>query len=623
MMHPYFATFYLFLFTAIEIIYASRLSSKDETTVRTKLGIIRGIQQQFDDTFVNAYLGIPFAQPPIGNRRFALPEMIEPWQGELEAQKPARTCYITPDSQFPQFPGAEMWNPPNVFDEDCLALNMWVPEKHDGKVMVWIYGGGFYSGSPSLDLYDGRVLASRQKTIVVNINYRLGPFGFLYFGSRSSIPGNMGLMDQQLALRWIYENIASFGGDPNKITLFGESAGAASVTAHFFAPGSSRYFQRAVLMSGTIANSWAIKEKNMALQTSMFLAEKLNCTSGRNKHSDVHLIEKCIRQASAANIQKAADAVGVDQVLPMTFPFVPVEEDEHFFKGNLFTKLKMRDFTKDISVLIGSMKDEGTYWLPYYFLNPKMGFQFNHTISADDPSNRALINRAQYTCSIQSFIPYFDDSQLVKHALLHAYEEISESKDPQERLRDGVARFIGDFFFTCSLIEFADILADNIYGSVYMYYFTKRSSANPWPKWMGVMHGYEIEYVFGQPFRHSHLYAQSQLDSEKRFSETIMKYWATFAAEGVPRPQWPKYNKVTRKAFVLNDKITGSNHQIDVDVHGKSCSLLSEAQAVVNYKCNTKGNAYKWLHSGVSSWTIGVSFYILIIIINRCLVLSQ
>ncbi|VDO17739.1 unnamed protein product, partial [Brugia timori] len=88
MMHPYFATFYLFLFTAIEIIYASRLSSKDETTVRTKLGIIRGIQQQFDDTFVNAYLGIPFAQPPIGNRRFALPEMIEPWQGELEAQKP-------------------------------------------------------------------------------------------------------------------------------------------------------------------------------------------------------------------------------------------------------------------------------------------------------------------------------------------------------------------------------------------------------------------------------------------------------------------------------------------------------------------------------------------------------
>ncbi|MCP9260334.1 Carboxylic ester hydrolase [Dirofilaria immitis] len=494
MMQPYFATFYLFLFNTVETAHTIRPTYNNEPIVHTKLGIIRGLKQKFEDTFVNAYLGIPFAQPPIGNRRFALPEMIQPWPGELNAQKLARTCYVTPDRLF--------------------GVKYVGTEKHDGQVMVWIYGGGFYSGSPSLDLYDGRVLASRQKTIIARSVW------FLYLGDKSTIPGNMGLMDQQLALRWIYENIASFGGDANKITLFGESAGAASVTAHFL------------------------------------------------------------------HQEKAADAVSVDQILPMTFPFVPVEEDEHFSRfetnesfirlalcfakgatilsGNLFTKLKMRDFTKDLSVLIGSMKDEGTYWLPYYFLNPKMGFQFNHTISADDPSNRALINREQYTSSIQSFLPYFDDSQLVKHALLHAYAEICESNDPEERLRDGVARFI----------------------------------ANPWPKWMGVMHGYEIEYVFGQPFRHSHLYSESQLDSEKRFSEAIMKYWTTFAAEGVPRPQWPKYNKVTRKAFILNDGIIDNNHQITIDVHGKSCNLLSEAQAIVNHKCNAKDDAYIWLRGG-------------------------
>lgn len=623
MMHACFATFPLFLFVTVKTIRAAKTSRNDEAIVYTKLGIIRGVRQKFENTYVDAYLGIPFAQPPIGSRRFGLPEMITPWQGELEARKLARTCYITPDSQFPQFPGAEMWNPPNVYDEDCLALNMWVPQKHDTKVMVWIFGGGFFSGTPSLDLYDGRVLASRQKTIIININYRLGPFGFLYLGDKSSIPGNMGLMDQQLALQWIFENIASFGGDPNKITLFGESAGAASVTAHFFAPESSRYFQKAILMSGTILNSWATKEKVMALETSMFLAKKLNCTSENDQQRNIELIARCIRQASAANIQKAADAVGMDQILPMTFPFVPIEEDGHFFKGNLFEKLKVRDFKKDMNVLIGSMKDEGTYWLPYYLLSPNMGFHFNHTISADDPTNRALINRAQYTRSLQSFAPYFGDSELVKHALLHAYEEVSERTDPQEKLRDGVARFVGDFFFTCSLIEFADILADNIYGSVYMYYFTKRSSANPWPKWMGVMHGYEIEYIFGQPLRHGHLYAPSQLASEQRFSETIMKYWANFALEGIPQSQWPKYNKVTRKAFVLNDEIMSSSHRIDVDIHGKFCHLLSEARAAVNPDCEMKEDRYVFLHGSCSKICSTTFFHLVIsIVIIRCLVLS-
>uniref|UniRef100_A0A915BQ72 Carboxylic ester hydrolase n=1 Tax=Parascaris univalens TaxID=6257 RepID=A0A915BQ72_PARUN len=566
----------------------SRAIVYDDAIVHTKLGIIRGIQQKFENAIVNAYLGVPFARPPIGSRRFALAEMIDPWQGELEARNLARTCYITPDSQFPQFPGAEMWNPPNAFDEDCLALNIWVPSEHDGRVMVWIYGGGFFSGSPSLDLYDGRVLASRQKVIVVNINYRLGPFGYLYFGPKSSIPGNMGLMDQQLALQWIHENIDAFGGNPQQVTLFGESAGAASVTAHLFAPGSFSYYQRAIVMSGTIINSWATKEKEIMFETSMFLARKLNCTSEHDQHPDVNLIAHCVRQAPASKVQRAADAVGIDQILPMTFPFVPVEEDDNFFQGNVFTKLRKRDFKKDVSILIGSMKDEGTYWLPYYLLSPKMGFQFNHTISADDPINRALINRGQYTRSLDSFIPYFGDSQLVRHALLHAYEQVSESNDPRERLRDGVARFVGDFFFTCSLVEFSDILADNIYGSVYMYYFTKRSSANPWPKWMGVMHGYEIEYVFGQPMRQSHLYAAGQLTSEQRFSEMIMKFWTEFAVTGVPMATWPKYNKVTRKSFVVDDEMADVNYRLNVDVHGKYCRLLAEARSIIGQECKTK-----------------------------------
>lgn len=122
-------------------------------------------------------------------------------------------------------------------------------------------------------------------------------------------------------------------------------------------------------------------------------------------------------------------------------------------------------------------------------------------------------------------MPYFGNSELVRHALMHLYENLSDQKDKGEKLRDGVARFVGDYFFTCALIEFADLIADHVFGSVFMYYFTKRSTANPWPKWMGAMHGYEVEYIFGMPHRLPQLYSNDELDVERAFSTKIMGFW--------------------------------------------------------------------------------------------------
>ncbi|KAK5985309.1 Carboxylic ester hydrolase, partial [Trichostrongylus colubriformis] len=351
---------------------------------------------------------------------------------------------------------------PSLYDkgisEDCLSMNIWVPADHDGSVLVWIFGGGFFSGSPSLDLYDGMALAAKKHTIVVNINYRLGPFGFLYLGDDSPVPGNMGLLDQQLALRWIHENIGSFGGDPTRVTLFGESAGSASATAHIAAPGSYQYFNKIIANSGTIMNSWASRTPDTMLELSLRLAKRLNCTM---RGTDASAIHNCLRAAPASVIQVEADSVSSDIGLPMTFAFVPVSADKHFFQGDVFERLRSRNFKKDVAAIIGTVKDEGTYWLPYYmYLH---GFWFNHTISAEDPQNKALITREQYRQSMQAFMPYFGNSPLVEHALLHAYESVSEKQ-------------------------------------------STASTANPWPKWMGVMHGYEIEYAFGQPLTRPSLY---------------------------------------------------------------------------------------------------------------------
>ncbi|KAI1726920.1 carboxylesterase family domain-containing protein [Ditylenchus destructor] len=558
---------------------------------------VKKTSSTFDGAPLKAFLGVPYAQKPVGTRRFAIPEMVTAWEGEFLANTASRTCYYTIDTMFPQFPGAEMWNPPNELDEDCLTMNIWVPEKHDGTVMVWIFGGGFISGSPSLDLYDGRVLAMRERTIVININYRLGAFGFLYFGAGTAVPGNMGLLDQQMALRWIHENIGYFGGDPRRVTLFGESAGGASASAHLFAHGSKNYFRRLIAKSGTIVNNWATKPKEVIRDISLTLTKRLNCTPNivndgnalqmANQIVDdlspdsVDRMIACMANIPAFIVQREANAVSESLALPMTFAFVPIDDDEHFFQGSLFDKIRRRDFKKDVTIMLGTVKDEGTYWLPYY-LN-KYGFGFNHTVSAEDRYNQALISELDYTRAFDAFLPYFGGSNLIRHALMHAYSQLSTEHNhnlkPSESWRDGVARFLGDYFFTCSLVDFADIVADNIFDSVYMYYFTKRSSANPWPKWMGVMHGYEIEYVFGLPLRMPQQYTNP--DSERLFSEKIMEFWGRFSRSGVPVDYWPKYNRITRKSLVLSDEIVGgTSHRIYVDVHGKFCRLLDEAQNV-------------------------------------------
>jgi para-nitrobenzyl esterase len=210
-------------------------SVADPARVQTEAGVVRGKQSGA----ATAFLGIPYAKPPVGERRWRSPEPADGWTDERDASEPPPMC--------PQ---------PDGGSEDCLYLNVWAPKPTEAlrPTMVWLHGGAFIIGSANMN--DGSALAADGDVVVVAVNYRLGALGFLAHAALSADPegrgssGNYGLEDQVLALRWVKDNIRAFGGDPDNVTLFGESAGSACTCALLGTPSASGLFHRAIMESG-------------------------------------------------------------------------------------------------------------------------------------------------------------------------------------------------------------------------------------------------------------------------------------------------------------------------------------------------------------------------------------
>lgn len=191
--------------------------------VNTTVGLVTGYQIQEQGVTINVFTGIPYAQKPIGDLRFRRPVPLTTWSSTpINATQLPNSCYQLQDSLFA---------PNTPISEDCLYLNVWAPVSGSSSarnVMIWIYGGAFNTGTSTINTYDGSVLAAVGDVIIVSMQYRLGVLGFLYLDI-DDVPGNMGLLDQQVAMQWVQSNIAAFGGDPAKVTIFGESAGGQSV----------------------------------------------------------------------------------------------------------------------------------------------------------------------------------------------------------------------------------------------------------------------------------------------------------------------------------------------------------------------------------------------------------
>ncbi|KAJ8310284.1 hypothetical protein KUTeg_012149 [Tegillarca granosa] len=214
---------------------------------------------------------------------------MDPWEDVLDATQKPNSCMQGYEQMFPNFSGALVWNPNTTPSEDCLYLNVWTPRTsppfQNKAVLVWIYGGAFYSGSSVLDIYDAKYLAVENDVVIVSMQYRLGALGFLTLGVPEA-PGNAGMFDQDMALNWIQRNIHHFGGNPHNVTLFGESAGAASVGLHLLSPLSRGKFHRAILQSGAPQANWATVSQEEGIRRSRELAKKMKCDymdAGENK----------------------------------------------------------------------------------------------------------------------------------------------------------------------------------------------------------------------------------------------------------------------------------------------------------------------------------------------------
>ncbi|HEV2783772.1 MAG TPA: carboxylesterase family protein, partial [Actinophytocola sp.] len=215
------------------------------------------------------FQGIPFAAPPVGELRWRPPQPPAPWRDPLDATAPRGACAQ---------PGS--FGRPETFNEDCLYLNVTTPRRagHRLPVMVWIHGGSYTTGSGAI--YDARKLAVEGGVVVVTINYRLGPLGFLALpaltGEQPGIQsGNYGIEDQQAALRWVRRNAAAFGGDPGNVTIFGESAGSGSVCAHLVSPTAAGLFHRAIGQSYSCA--WPVATGAAAESAGTAFAGRVGC----------------------------------------------------------------------------------------------------------------------------------------------------------------------------------------------------------------------------------------------------------------------------------------------------------------------------------------------------------
>ncbi|GFQ70430.1 acetylcholinesterase-1, partial [Trichonephila clavata] len=535
------------LFIYINILTLSVFSIPSSSIlVNTPIGPINGIISFVESQPVQVFLGIPFAEPPIGDLRFKKPVPVQPWARIFQADQQPPACI-----QYTEYPFPWYDSEPDK-SEDCLYLNIFVPShaKKGSKlaVLFWIFGGGFTFGSNRMDLYDARPLAHGGNVIVVTINYRLGLFGFLTSDTEDA-PGNVGLYDILTALQWVNDNIESFGGDKDLITIHGVSAGSIAVSVLCVSPLSRGLFSKAIIESGTII---MIKDnkKSFNVDLSQRLAKAVGCASeDENIRDNPDTVVKCLRRQNAthlAYILWSFDPTSTRSFFPQYGDeLLPNNAVEDIHKGNFH----------NVPLLIGNNRDEGSFQITTG--NPSL-FGF---FGEKDPK----ISKAQGTSMIRkTFSSYSNPNKYVKHYLGNV------TNNDYDTIRRQVYTASGDSSLLCSSVYFAESYAKRN-NDVYYYFFVHRPSNSPWAPWMGVVHFEEVQFVFGRPIRKPSSYTTNEV----QLSSEMIKVWTNFAKNGYPTDSftWPKYSKKNH-TFAFIDTAFPYNYRLGTGPHLENCNFL-------------------------------------------------
>ena len=476
----------------------------------------KGKLQGYIDRGIEVYRGLPYAEPPIGEFRFNAPEPKGSWSGILDASSlgPVAPQTISPFTPQP---------PPPQSEEDCLTLNIYTPATDQKKrpVMFWIHGGSFKNGSSRN--YDGVPLAKRGDVVVVVINYRLGPLGFLYLPDAPNVSANVGLLDQITALKWIKENIVKFGGDPENITLFGESAGAACICCLLGMPTAKGLYNRIIPQSGSTSLVGARYERAIATTQRLFSLlgiEKDDVDSLRKLSADEIIkaqtkMDQQVLEGGTAFALGYSPLIG-DKTLP-THPLKAILDGE----------------TKNIEVLHGTNKDEMRLWELWY---PGV------------KNSEELFNR------LNMMMKLMGQSEEKVREVIDIYSE--GRADPTEIY----SAIVTDSFFRVPSIRLAEMQSKN-QPDTYMYMFTYPSPIRNGS--LGSVHAIEIPFVFGtldMP-RDLKIFPASNEETEG-LSAKMMDSWISFARSGNPNhqeiPDWEQYGK-NRATIIFGKDVKAVN----------------------------------------------------------------